>query len=88
MKQISKVSNLLVFALLIGLTYADPTNSTWNYATNGTEWNDTYAACAAKWTVESPIDYKYDWSTYGTSDSYVYDWSTDFFSFLPVLANS
>ena len=81
---ISKVSNLLIFAFFLGTALGDPTNSTWNYDSNGTDWSDTYSKCTNKYMVESPVNFKFNWTTYSKGgDYYLYDWSTDEFSFLP-----
>ena len=63
MKQISKLSSLLLFALFLGTTLGAETNSTWNYANNGTDWSKDYPKCTA-YTVESPVNFKFDWTAY------------------------
>ena len=81
----SKVTNLLIFALFLGTAFGDPTNSTFNYDKNGTDWSDAYPKCTA-YTVESPVNFKFNWTEYGDqglADYKLRDWSSDFFSFLP-----
>ena len=84
MKQVSKVTGLFIVATLLTNVFAAETNSTWNYDNGGSDWGSlgsTYSKCASQYTVESPIDFSYDWSTLG--GYYLYDWSTDGFSYLP-----
>lgn len=89
MKQISKVSILLIFALFTTVVLGAETNPDWNYASNGDDWSDigpTYAKCTSTYAVESPVDYSYDWSTLG--GYFLYNWAGDGFSFLPQLSSS
>ena len=84
MKQLLISRFLRILALFLGTALGDPTNSTWNYANNGTDWGDIYAACTNKYLVESPINYKFNWTAFSKpGDFYLYDWSGDEFSFLP-----
>jgi len=74
----------LIFSLFLATASAAETNSTWNYDNGGNDWGDTYKSCAAQYTVESPIDYAFDWSTYGTpTNYYLKSWVDDGFSYLP-----
>ena len=79
----SKVVNLLIFALFLTQAYADPTNSTWNYDSGGDDWKNISAKCAPDYTVASPVNFHFDWSKYGPGDYFLYDWAQDDFSFLP-----
>ena len=74
----------MIFSLFFAAALGAETNSTWNYDNGGNDWGDTYTKCASQYTVESPIDYAFDWSTYGTpTNYYLISWNEDGFSYLP-----
>lgn len=65
-----------------------PTNSTWNYDLQGTDWS-AYSYCAGAYFVEAPIDIS-NIQQVGTADfkTYMaYDWSIYSYSFLPDFAS-
>ena len=89
MKQITKLVNVVAVVLLMSLATADPTNSTWNYDQKGADWKDTYPACYQAYSVESPVNFKFDWTTFVAGTNYfLHDWSLSAFSYLPQSSKS
>ena len=84
MKQITKLVQVVAVLLFVSLAAADPTNSTWNYDNNGSDWGDDYSKCTAPYTVESPVNFHFDWAGFVAGTNYfLHDWSDAQFSFLP-----
>ena len=84
MKQITKLVHVVAVLLFVSLAAADPTNSTWNYDNNGNDWASIDSKCNATYTVESPVNFVFNWTTFAAgSNFFLHDWSESQFSFLP-----
>ncbi len=83
-------SIIAVFVLLVAnavAQYLPPTNDTWNYDANGTDWTNTTSPwnCWKTTSVQSPIDITNLNATATTEfkQLYVYQWVYNGYSFLP-----
>ena len=91
MRQTTKPVHLAILALFVSLVAANPTNTTWNYSQNGQDWGQQFPMCS--YPVQSPIDLKFDWDTYGKQtpenpDYFLTNWSEIPFTFFPEMFES
>lgn len=75
----------MIFALFLTHAYGAETNTTWTYADGGADWGTAYPECASNDSIESPIDFSFNWTS---PDSDLHDWSEDGFFYLPDTAGA
>ena len=84
MKQITRLAQVVAVMMLVSLAAAGAENSTFNYDNGGNDWGTTYPKCTAQYTVESPVNFKFDWDGFVKGTNYfLKDWSDAQFSYLP-----
>ena len=86
MNKTYKVPIFASLALLMSFAAAGATNSTYNWDDGGAIWGVTYPKCEKQYTVQSPVDFKFDWLSYSEGTNYyLHDWESVTFIFYPSL---
>ena len=83
MKPFIKFVQVIALALLVSHAVAEPTNTTFNYENNGSDWGHSYGQCMSEYTVQSPVNFKFDWTDDTKVKYYLHDWAKYNFAFLP-----